>query len=1317
MHKRSYEDNSAKIFFNYRVLFLLLITLLCLGFYSSVSSPKSQNVGAQTTPQLGAWQSTASFPGQGHPYPSFVHDGYYFVNSTDSRKVYSGKPGADGNITSWQQAWGDHGGVHGFTAVQTDNSAFMMRNGHISEYPFTANGMMENRDYTFYETSLSASFGGRLWVWDTAVYAPLTTGKYIFHLGGFNCPPKTCPDSYTYRGDIYFARLPMGNKFTYTGKQHPDFSPTANGGDGPGKSVFFAPNGGADYGFIYTTRNLHNSLYKIRVNSDGSLDNWERLADIPAGNGNQRGDLFVIGNTLFAIRGSKVFSTNLDPASGALAGWSDDPPDLPEAQIVSPWGNHLEGAAWGIIGNYVYVTGDTKVFYAPIQSAGGGSTPTVAAATPTTGTQPTVPPGSCPTSSSNSYESWQMDQNSAANSSEAKDHPDKNIRVRGFESSNAAKQLTDRGEPIDPKSPQLSTLLDQTPAIVSTYKVYDWNWANNTRGGLLGKYDATMIGLTANSGSVIRVPDAKFDLIAGTETYGGFTATILYADQNSLTIKYTLQDDVVSHYTIHLDNICTDPNLLSLYNQLDAQKYPNSKIRLKLPIVKGKQVIGTSKGEEVRVAVRNSGEFIDPRLKNSWWRGLSALPTGGAPTSTPGGATPTPTTTGGGVNPTPSTPATTVAPTQAACTAADLPAPKFTSPTGLSQLIAVTEGTNTISWEPISGASRYLLRVDDTTNGWVGDCSKTQNPGDICLDNLTSPTYSMNFVNGHKYGIWAAAVNSCGSAKNNSGIRVLGTTAACAFNMPAPTLIAPPSGALSAGSYTIRWSGVANATGYGLRINDTSNGWDYGGDCSEVFKQNAGDVCLDHMSTSTLSYSYDFQQGHTYGVWVAGENSCHWGGHPSGASVTVPGTTQPTLEPTRAPGSCTPAEIPSITSPLEGGANAGVVKITWSPVSTARTYALRIDDLSNPWNGSCDNPNSGDKCVNDIPKSTTSYDFNAQEGHTYHFWLHSINYCLDWSKSNDSSVTIPPPVDATSCRIQGYRTVVGPIDQNAITTRWGYYINSANPNQSLSLWVPDAIKQQPVSVAGTTAQSVYQTNPYFMIVPGNKTYTVSIPAVSGYTVSTTYCNNATNCHTNLTANGTLQQGASRTITCPGGGYADVWFNYSPSSIPTIAVSPTPGASAGPTPTPTVCTAVANIAWREGEKYTRSVIAYDGIDVIENIALHLKPILEEDAVVEVSMDNGSTWENAEKPASDDYIITLVNHNSDSYTVQVRAKNACGLTSAIVSVEVGTVPLPTLTPAASVTPSVTLAPRNPLAPAIIIGGAILLVLIAAGMMLGI
>jgi hypothetical protein len=77
------------------------------------------------------------------------------------------------------------------------------------------------------------------------------------------------------------------------------------------------------------------------------------------------GELFALGDTLFAVRGARVFTTRLDP-SGTPTSWASAP-SLPEDQVNVTWGDgHQEGASWGVLRDTVYLSGPTRVFYARI---------------------------------------------------------------------------------------------------------------------------------------------------------------------------------------------------------------------------------------------------------------------------------------------------------------------------------------------------------------------------------------------------------------------------------------------------------------------------------------------------------------------------------------------------------------------------------------------------------------------------------------------------------------------------------------------------------------------------------------------------------------------------------------------------------------------------------------------------------------------------------------------------------------------------------------------------------------------------------------
>ena len=83
------------------------------------------------------------------------------------------------------------------------------------------------------------------------------------------------------------------------------------------------------------------------------------------------------------------------------------------------------------------------------------------------------------------------------------------------------------------------------------------------------------------------------------------------------------------------------------------------------------------------------------------------------------------------------------------------------TPTGLAPSGNITAGTRNITWNAVSGITKYALRVDDLTNGWTGTCSSV-NPGDVCNNNVTGTSYSYNFIAGHSYHIWVHAIAACG---------------------------------------------------------------------------------------------------------------------------------------------------------------------------------------------------------------------------------------------------------------------------------------------------------------------------------------------------------------------------------------------------------------------------------------------------------------------------------------------------------------------------------------------------------------------------
>ncbi len=190
-------------------------------------------------------------------------------------------------------------------------------------------------------------------------------------------------------------------------------------------------------------------------------------------------------------------------------------------------------------------------------------------------------------------------------------HPDMNLAVRGYEPTTAYLGLVDYAGSIDPAAPQFPSLFanNRTATFRSAHKVYRWDWTCNCRAGLITKWDVTLAGLATTPGEIIRLPVAGYDI------GGGYGALVLYAEQRRLTLKYTSEDDVVVGYTIHLENLCVDPNLLALYQQLNAAG------RGELPALWPGQPLGRASGNEIGVAVRDGGSFLDPRSRKDWWQG------------------------------------------------------------------------------------------------------------------------------------------------------------------------------------------------------------------------------------------------------------------------------------------------------------------------------------------------------------------------------------------------------------------------------------------------------------------------------------------------------------------------------------------------------------------------------------------------------------------------------------------------------------------------------------------------------------------------
>jgi hypothetical protein len=188
-------------------------------------------------------------------------------------------------------------------------------------------------------------------------------------------------------------------------------------------------------------------------------------------------------------------------------------------------------------------------------------------------------------------------------------HADLNLALRGYEPTDAHLGLVDYNGSGDPNSPQLPGLFsdDRTGTVSAVYQVYGWNWGCNCRGDLLTNWDVTLAGLAVTPEETIHVPNSGYSI------GDGYEVLVLYASTDRITLKYTRDDNVVSGYTLHLENVCVEPNLLALYQAW------NSAGRGRLPALRPGQAFGRARVGEIGVAIRDNGSFMDPRSRKDWW--------------------------------------------------------------------------------------------------------------------------------------------------------------------------------------------------------------------------------------------------------------------------------------------------------------------------------------------------------------------------------------------------------------------------------------------------------------------------------------------------------------------------------------------------------------------------------------------------------------------------------------------------------------------------------------------------------------------------
>lgn len=193
----------------------------------------------------------------------------------------------------------------------------------------------------------------------------------------------------------------------------------------------------------------------------------------------------------------------------------------------------------------------------------------------------------------------------------AAQNPDLNLGFRGYQPTNAPLQLVDYGGSTDPNAPQMRGLFanHRTPVFTAAYQVHDWPCNATGCTGLVTTWPVTLLGMGTTVGEPISIPSRSPQIYPG-----GYVAMVLYAEERRITLEYTQEDTPAVGYTVHIENVCVDPNLLRLYNDMNAAG------RWKLPALQNGQALGTAAGGSIAVAIRDTGSFMDPRTLKDWWQ-------------------------------------------------------------------------------------------------------------------------------------------------------------------------------------------------------------------------------------------------------------------------------------------------------------------------------------------------------------------------------------------------------------------------------------------------------------------------------------------------------------------------------------------------------------------------------------------------------------------------------------------------------------------------------------------------------------------------
>lgn len=193
-------------------------------------------------------------------------------------------------------------------------------------------------------------------------------------------------------------------------------------------------------------------------------------------------------------------------------------------------------------------------------------------------------------------------------------NPDLNLALRGYVPTVADLHLIELGGPTDDDPPQLANFFSapRVPTLTAAYQVYDWDWGcgpDGCRGAPIADPPVTLIRVATAAGERIYLPARRSHIYAG-----DYIALVLYAAPERLTLTYTRQDTPAVGYMVHVEGIEVDPAIVAKYEEL------NTAGRSYLPALRNGDLLGWATAGSLAVAVRDTGSFMDPRVRKDWWQ-------------------------------------------------------------------------------------------------------------------------------------------------------------------------------------------------------------------------------------------------------------------------------------------------------------------------------------------------------------------------------------------------------------------------------------------------------------------------------------------------------------------------------------------------------------------------------------------------------------------------------------------------------------------------------------------------------------------------